>query len=52
MNLLPGKYFYEVKLVIGEDADGIVNTIIPKREFFILWGIVYDRKRKYSLPLW
>lgn len=31
--LLPGKYYYEVKLDIG---DGVLDTIIPKTEFFIL----------------
>lgn len=31
--LLPGKYYYEVKLVSDNDD---VDTIIPKTEFFIL----------------
>lgn len=31
--LLPGRYYYEAKLDMG---DGIINTIIPKTEFFIL----------------
>lgn len=37
VNLQPGKYFYEVKAVIlDEEGNEVVNTIIPKREFFIL----------------
>ena len=36
INVTPGKYYYEVKLVVGDEADGIVNTVIPKREFYIL----------------
>lgn len=36
INVVPGKYYYEVKLVVGEEENGIVNTVIPKREFFIL----------------
>lgn len=37
VNLKPGKYYYEVKAVLlGENNKEIVNTIIPKREFFIL----------------
>ena len=31
--LLPGKYYYEVKIDLG---DSTVYTIIPKTEFFIL----------------
>lgn len=31
--LLPGKYYYEAKLDLG---DGNVATIIPKTEFFVL----------------
>ena len=31
--LLPGKYYYEVKMDLG---DSNIDTIIPKTEFFIL----------------
>lgn len=31
--LLPGKYYYEVKVDFG---DGEIDTVIPKTEFFIL----------------
>lgn len=31
--LLPGKYYYEVKVDLG---DGNVDTVIPKTEFFVL----------------
>ena len=31
--LLPGKYYYEVKIDFG---DGKIDTVIPKTEFFIL----------------
>lgn len=38
MNLLPGKYYYEVKVVLlDENEKEIVNTIIPRREFWLLW---------------
>lgn len=37
MNLLPGKYYYEVKAVLlDENKKEIVNTIIPRREFWLL----------------
>ncbi len=38
LNLLPGKYYYEVKLdKYDEEADKHeINTIISKREFFVL----------------
>ena len=37
INLRPGKYYYEVKAVLlDENEKEIVNTIIPRREFWIL----------------
>ena len=37
VNLQPGKYYYEVKAVLlDKNNKQIVNTVIPKKEFFIL----------------
>lgn len=33
--LLPGKYYYQIKLVIEDQDKLIVNTLIPKTEFWI-----------------
>lgn len=36
--LQPGTYYYEVKIMIKpkEDEDGVVDTIVPRRKFFIV----------------
>lgn len=35
-NLLPGKYYYQIKLVMqDEDENRIVNTVVDKKEFWI-----------------
>ena len=37
VHLQPGKYYYEVKAVLlDKEKKEIVNTIIPKREFYLL----------------
>lgn len=33
--LLPGKYYYQIKLAINDHGSQIVNTLIPKTEFWI-----------------
>lgn len=33
--LLPGNYYYEIKLKIGDTADATIKTIIPKRKFVV-----------------
>ena len=35
MCLLPGLYYYQVKVRIFQDGEAIVNTIIPKTHFWI-----------------
>ena len=35
MCLLPGLYYYQVKIRLFEDGEAIVNTIIPKTHFWI-----------------
>lgn len=37
VHLMPGKYYYEVKAVLlDNEGKEIVNTIIPKREFYLV----------------
>ncbi len=35
-HILPGLYYYEIKLVSTSEEDEIVNTIVPKRKFYIV----------------
>lgn len=35
-NLLPGNYYYEVKLLIRKDNKTYVNTVVPKKKFCIV----------------
>lgn len=35
-HLLPGLYYYELKLVINKDGEDLLSTIRPKTKFYIL----------------
>ena len=34
--LLPGRYYYEIKLLIRKDNNDVIDTLIPKRLFYII----------------
>ena len=35
-NLLPGTYYYEVKLLINKDNKTCVSTVVPKKKFYVM----------------